>query len=192
MTNDDEINYSRLPAARWKAALNAAADALQPGETIEVVAADPLYDTPLDENDLNGCVFFFQLKRRCGMMLIEFSPDPEAQFDQTTGAQIPTACLVDDPVTYVETWLDRHPKHMVYYIDFKLNKPKPDDSSDGVYLVERIVDRRRRRNITEYLVQWQGYPADESTWEPAANLKTAGTAVQKMVRDFKPAEMNAA
>ena len=179
-----EINYSLLPNARWKAALNAASDALQPGETIEVVAADPLYDQPLDQNDLNGCVFFFQLKRRSGLMLIEFSPDPEATFDETTGAQIPTACLVDDPVNYVETWLDNHPKHMVYYIDFKLNKPK---LVDDVYLVERIVDRRRRRNVTEYLVKWQGYPADESTWEPAGSLKTAGTAVQKMIRDFKPA-----
>ena len=29
---------------------------------------------------------------------------------------------------------------------------------DDVYKIERIIGRRKRRGITEYLVKWQGYP----------------------------------
>ena len=50
------------------------------------------------------------------------------------------------------------------------------------YLVERLLDRREvksgRQTQREYLVQWQGYPIYEATWEPSKNL--TGAEVKKL------------
>ena len=39
-----------------------------------------------------------------------------------------------------------------------------------VYVVEAILDERRRRGKLEYLVKWEGYPWSENSWEPAENV----------------------
>jgi Chromo (CHRromatin Organisation MOdifier) domain len=39
------------------------------------------------------------------------------------------------------------------------------------YLVETILDSRKVRNKTQYLVKWKGYPIYESTWEPEENVQ---------------------
>ena len=36
--------------------------------------------------------------------------------------------------------------------------------------VEKILDKRTLRGQTKYLVKWDGWPIDESTWEPAENV----------------------
>ena len=47
-----------------------------------------------------------------------------------------------------------------------------DEESDDedVYTAERIVKSRKRKNIQEYLVKWEGYPDDQNTWEPEQNI----------------------
>ena len=49
--------------------------------------------------------------------------------------------------------------------------------------VERIVDKRvkqkGRRQRTEYLVLWKGYPEWDRTWEPEENLKNSQEAIQE-------------
>jgi hypothetical protein len=47
------------------------------------------------------------------------------------------------------------------------------DKSDSEYEVEKILDKRKRRNRIEYLVNWKNYPDYESTWEPEGHLKNA-------------------
>lgn len=45
-------------------------------------------------------------------------------------------------------------------------------SEDDQYIVERLLRRkvvsrgrgRRRRKVTQYFVQWQGYPDEHNTW----------------------------
>jgi hypothetical protein len=58
-------------------------------------------------------------------------------------------------------------------------KPKPAPplvSVNGVaeFVVDRILDHadelQSRKWQRRYLVRWQGYGADEDTWEPAANV----------------------
>jgi len=42
---------------------------------------------------------------------------------------------------------------------------------DGVFIVEKIVNRRVGPNRrVEYLVKWKGYPDSDNTWEPQQNL----------------------
>jgi hypothetical protein len=41
---------------------------------------------------------------------------------------------------------------------------------DDVYIVERIVDRKKFKGKVKYLVKWEGYPEDQNTWEPIENL----------------------
>lgn len=37
--------------------------------------------------------------------------------------------------------------------------------------VEKIVNKRRKKNKTEYLVKWVGFSESQNTWEPLRNLK---------------------
>ena len=46
-------------------------------------------------------------------------------------------------------------------------------SDDNLYLIEKILDRRRNNNRLEYKIKWEGYPMSQSNWEPIENLKTA-------------------
>ena len=44
----------------------------------------------------------------------------------------------------------------------------------GVFEVDRILDRRKRKKGFEYYVQWKGYDPDSSTWEPQRHLEDYG------------------
>ena len=44
----------------------------------------------------------------------------------------------------------------------------------GVYEVERILDRRKKKKSFEYQVQWKGYDAESNTWEPQRHLEDYG------------------
>ncbi|MGH9595807.1 MAG: chromo domain-containing protein [Edaphobacter sp.] len=41
---------------------------------------------------------------------------------------------------------------------------------EGMFEVTALLDRRRRGNRWEYLVHWSGFPVEEATWEPRANI----------------------
>jgi hypothetical protein len=64
------------------------------------------------------------------------------------------------------------------------------------YVVDEVVDSRRRKGKLEYLVKWKGYTAEHDTWEPKENLDNAKakvTAYHKKyshtVRRFGPMEL---
>ena len=40
-----------------------------------------------------------------------------------------------------------------------------------VYKIDKILDKRVRRGITEYLVRWRGYTKDFDSWIPASSVK---------------------
>jgi hypothetical protein len=46
-----------------------------------------------------------------------------------------------------------------------------DCRGDEYFPVEKILDSRRRGRRMEYLVKWEGYGPEDSSWEPAAHLK---------------------
>ena len=40
-----------------------------------------------------------------------------------------------------------------------------DEGEDGQYVVESVVDKRKRAGQIEYLIKWQGYDDTDNTWE---------------------------
>jgi hypothetical protein len=63
-------------------------------------------------------------------------------------------------------------------------RPPPEIENDGgsEWLVELVIDSRMHRSKLQYLVQWEGYPASEATWESEANLRNAPLKVQEFHR----------
>ena len=46
-------------------------------------------------------------------------------------------------------------------------------SDKDIYYIERILDRRTVNGKHEYKIKWEGYPLNQSTWEPLEHLQTA-------------------
>jgi len=44
-------------------------------------------------------------------------------------------------------------------------------SKRTVYQIDKILKRRRRRGILEYLVSWRCYPSSFGSWVPASEVK---------------------
>ncbi|KAK4025420.1 chromobox protein homolog 1 [Daphnia magna] len=38
------------------------------------------------------------------------------------------------------------------------------------YVVEKVVDKRKRKGAVQYLLKWKGYDESENTWEQAENM----------------------
>ena len=54
-----------------------------------------------------------------------------------------------------------------------LHRPPPeciDPAGGETYVVERILAQRQVKRRQEYLIKWEGYPSEESSWEPRSNL----------------------
>lgn len=68
-----------------------------------------------------------------------------------------------------------------------LTRPEPealDDNGAPAWVVDRLLDHRKvkrgARQVDQYLVEWNGYPISEATWEPIENL----TGSMELVREF--------
>ena len=59
----------------------------------------------------------------------------------------------------------------------RYDRPPPDiladSNGDKVWVVDRILAKKRTRTGVRYLVAWEGYPPEEATWEPKAGLANA-------------------
>jgi hypothetical protein len=47
----------------------------------------------------------------------------------------------------------------------------PAPLQNGDFVVERLLDRRRRYGKLQYLVQWKGYGPEHNSWEPERNVR---------------------
>ncbi|ETN76623.1 hypothetical protein RB195_008472 [Necator americanus] len=60
-------------------------------------------------------------------------------------------------------------------------KDDDDDSGDDVYVVEAVINKRKAKDgKVEYLLKWQGFPLEESTWEPEENV-----ACHELIAEFE-------
>ena len=55
-------------------------------------------------------------------------------------------------------------------------------SEGEYYTIEKILDRRYNGGRLEYKIKWEGYPMNESTWEPMKNLESAKEMVEEYNR----------
>ncbi|EYC20811.1 hypothetical protein Y032_0021g439 [Ancylostoma ceylanicum] len=60
-------------------------------------------------------------------------------------------------------------------------KEEDEDSGDDVYVVEAVINKRKAKDgKVEYLLKWQGFPLEESTWEPEENV-----ACHELIAEFE-------
>jgi hypothetical protein len=43
-------------------------------------------------------------------------------------------------------------------------------NDDNQYAVERLLERRNRGRVTEYLVKWEGYGEEDHSWVKEADI----------------------
>lgn len=55
-------------------------------------------------------------------------------------------------------------------------------SGNEEYVVEKILDVRKKGKRTEFYVKWKGYDEEDSTWEPAIHLLPN---CKDMIEDFE-------
>jgi len=71
-----------------------------------------------------------------------------------------------------------------------------EESSEPLYIVNDILDSRRHRRQLQYLVDWEGYPPSERSWEPARSLAENSPALRHVITEFharypdKPGPLN--
>jgi len=51
--------------------------------------------------------------------------------------------------------------------------------------VEKILNKKKTRGITKYLVRWKGFTAEGNTWERKENLKNA----EELIKEFEQGEV---
>jgi len=59
---------------------------------------------------------------------------------------------------------------------------RPPPAFDEEYEIERLISKRNRRGKIQYLVNWKGYPEEESTWEKESNLDHAKGMIEEYER----------
>jgi len=61
-------------------------------------------------------------------------------------------------------------RFMIQTEDKIVSEQSDSKQSEKVYEIETLLDKRKKKNKTEYLVKWKGYKFSESTWEPKDNI----------------------
>ena len=57
-------------------------------------------------------------------------------------------------------------------------------SSEPEYEVDRVLDSKRHRGKTLFLIRWKGYSTEDDMWEPKTNLRNAKEALAKFRQKY--------
>ena len=60
--------------------------------------------------------------------------------------------------------------------------PLQDADGNPLFEIERILERKKSGNSFQYLIKWQGYPDEDNSWEPKANI--LGKAAKQMMQEI--------
>jgi hypothetical protein len=77
------------------------------------------------------------------------------------------------PVFHMSLLTEYQSSHLIQCPPFECLTPEIVESDVEEYIVQEVLDSRRRYNQVEYLVLWKGYPRSEATWEKEGNLKNS-------------------
>jgi len=67
----------------------------------------------------------------------------------------------------------------------KIPLPSIKVASKKEYKVEKILDRKERREKPKYLVRWKSYTAEEDIWEGLENLKNTRNLVEEFEKEIR-------
>jgi hypothetical protein len=56
---------------------------------------------------------------------------------------------------------------------------------EEMYIVEKILEKKKHKGVWKYKVKWEGYSYDECTWEPKDNLTSCKELIDRFERDWK-------
>ncbi len=79
---------------------------------------------------------------------------------------------LDDILGYSEPYMTLKPTEKAQLIQ--------EDEDESVFMVEKILDKRKDGRKVLYLVKWDGFEEKDATWEPLSNLNN----VKDMVKEF--------
>lgn len=87
----------------------------------------------------------------------------------------------DQPALYkVEGYTPLYTRNQLQVVPPVSNLPP----ARNTYIIEKIVDKRKKNNRIEYLIKWQNYPDTDNTWEPRKELiKTS----KDLIKDYDKA-----
>jgi len=58
------------------------------------------------------------------------------------------------------------------------------------FLVEEILEKKKMNNQWMYLIKWEGFPCDQSTWEPRENIENLGDYLEEFDRKWDDLHSN--
>ncbi|CAG8473757.1 11278_t:CDS:2 [Funneliformis mosseae] len=50
------------------------------------------------------------------------------------------------------------------------NLVSEEEESDDEYIVEKILEHRIKKGITQYYLKWKGFPEEDNTWENESDI----------------------
>ncbi|CDW89607.1 UNKNOWN [Stylonychia lemnae] len=66
-----------------------------------------------------------------------------------------------------------------------VKKTNSDSEDESIFLVEKILQKKKEGKKVYYLVKWEGYGDDQNTWEPVCNLKNVKNLVHEFERQYE-------
>lgn len=86
-----------------------------------------------------------------------------------------------------------HPVINVMYLRYFHKRANEDPplpiihEEEELYVIDKILAKRKRAGRVQYRIRWKGYSRDEDTWEPLQNLTTGA---QTLIDDFEARKRN--
>ncbi len=66
-----------------------------------------------------------------------------------------------------------------------MNQTSQTELPTDYYLVEKILDKKRFGRQIKYLVKWENYPIEQSSWEPLSNLELVKEKIDEFEKELK-------
>lgn len=76
---------------------------------------------------------------------------------------------------------DISPERVLKHVQGQDSDSSHEEIHERLYIVEKILEKKKFNGTYKYKVKWEGFPYDQCTWEPFENLKN----VQGLIEEFE-------